>query len=487
VAGSIKDILAADLTGDGLPEIIIIDRDKKTIDILVGDARLSYSRRFSIGYSGLGERLIGAADFSGDGKIDIAVDAATGSALFTLFPGKGNGELLTPKIIRPPKTEPDFGDAAVLDFDGNGRPDIAGLLNLNELVPSSLAVFRNLGGSKFSMIKLEEAFYSRLSAGDFNGDGFDDIIVRAKNASTLVLFQADGAGSFLKGRTITTPSSGTLIAAGYVNADKRLDLAGEGVTSPYGWTLMGKGNGTFWKPAAIPGSWSELDYDMVLADVTGDGNTDLFASSPSTYYGHILLYPGNGSAKLGSPSDIAQVKGYVTHCSGRNLCAADVNKDQKPDVLAAHYAKKTGYDNPESYEMQNVLLFLSGVTPVRLAISNLQFTTLSYNSQYVTMAGSFTFENSGGDVRYASSPTSLSGAFLEFHVGLKFPNNWISSGDYWVSGSFLHMPDQKTGTISFSITLPIRSQASGTPKISITGFTLYDANLVRSNELSYYQ
>ncbi len=399
VASHADDLHIADLNADGYSDIVTIDLTQKKLRVFLGDSKQSYSKTTLKSYSRMGLRILGVADFTGDGKLDVAVDASGGDLLFAIFPGKGNGEFLSPKLVRSSAPEPEFGDAAVLDLDADGRPDIAGLLTYYQYdSPRSVSVFRNLGGSKFSILKVaDDVIYDGLVAGDFNSDGFDDIAVRAEDATELVVFQNSGAGTFLEGRAIDVKTPGSSLAAGDVNGDGKPDLAGEGTNSPYGWVLLGKGNGTFWKKTPIPGSNGHLGYDLIFGDVTGDSKTDLVAAVPGPYNSAVEVYPGSGAARLGKPATISRPEsGFFTHNGNEgNLGVGDANKDGKNDVFAAQYKSVDGYDNPVSYEMQNILVFQSGAKPVNVTISNLRFTTLSYSSQQVTMVGSFTFQDTG--------------------------------------------------------------------------------------------
>jgi hypothetical protein len=99
VTGPIHDMVVVELNSDGFPNIALIDNYDKKIRTFLGDANQTYALQFVKDYSKLGKIFIGATDFNGDKKPDLAVDSAWSKTYFAIFPGKGNGELLNTDMV----------------------------------------------------------------------------------------------------------------------------------------------------------------------------------------------------------------------------------------------------------------------------------------------------------------------------------------------------------------------------------------------------
>ena len=91
--GQLDDIAVADLNGDRYADIVTIDKTAKTITVFMGSTDLAFSKRFVRTYANLGGFIIGIADFTGDKKLDVAVDDVLDKTYFAVFPGDGTGYL----------------------------------------------------------------------------------------------------------------------------------------------------------------------------------------------------------------------------------------------------------------------------------------------------------------------------------------------------------------------------------------------------------
>jgi hypothetical protein len=128
-------------------------------------------------------------------------------------------------------------------------------------------------------------------AGDFTGDGRDDLVV-GNNASTLQLFTATSSGDFAP--PITLSQRGLSVAAGDLNADGHLDLITEASIA------LGNGNGTFQTPTGInlppqiPIGYSsavpQTAASVAVGDLNADGKLDLVITGRSS----ISVYTGSG-------------------------------------------------------------------------------------------------------------------------------------------------------------------------------------------------
>ena len=234
--------------------------------------------------------LFPAADFNGDGKLDlVATTSPTGSIgdlnSIYLIPGDGKGNFGNPALLymSTAKHLIDNSNIAAGDFDGDGRADVAFLDDYNcdqGFCSSTLHVLYNDGDSRFtdtatfaSFPDLGEEF--NFSAGDLNSDGRTDIFgIKGNNSNQLeVLYgQADRTFHIYD---LATPTLDEGFAMADFNGDTRMDLValdqnGGGTAFQLQFFLADSGEGTFTQQAfGLPNMVGVSDSPLV-----GDFNSD---------------------------------------------------------------------------------------------------------------------------------------------------------------------------------------------------------------------
>ena len=228
---------------------------------------------------------------------------------------------------------------AVADFDGNGSPDLA---ISNDGYRSNLRILLNDGGGQFrtaqgSPFKVDGA--GSVVAGDFNGDGKQDIA--AATSDGVAVFLGNGAGQLVKaGPPVVLPGGAESLAApGDLNGDGKADLVAVDHENA-GFKiriLLGDGTGGFTvspqtPPVTVKGDPSySVALQVQIADFNGDGVLDLAAAGTANVW--ILLNDGTArfALALGSPFKVtAGVSSFVQ---------GDFNGDGKPDLGAQGWAK----------------------------------------------------------------------------------------------------------------------------------------------------
>jgi hypothetical protein len=137
-------VAVGDFTGDGIPDLATTSNAVgASLNVLPGRGDGTFAAR--IGSSAYQGHSLVAADFNGDGRLDVLV-AGEGSddyGLLNLFLGRGNGtfEGLEDVDIRGWN----LGTPAAGDFNGDGRPDLAVGVNYDQYGTTSLAVMLNDG------------------------------------------------------------------------------------------------------------------------------------------------------------------------------------------------------------------------------------------------------------------------------------------------------------------------------------------------------
>ena len=185
-------------------------------------------------------------DFNGDAKLDLVVPHVGGSSV-TMLRGNGMGGFVTAGESFAGGNGGSFPGALAADFNGDGKLDLA-TLNSSGFVAVLLG--NGLGalsdGAHYSVSDNPSA----IASGDFNGDGKRDLVT-ANGDGTISMLFGNGDGTF---QNVVSFLAGTLfkgIAVGDFNGDGKLDLV---VTSPTDRSiliLLGNGNGSFQPPTRI--------------------------------------------------------------------------------------------------------------------------------------------------------------------------------------------------------------------------------------------
>ncbi len=264
-----------------------------------------------------------AADFNGDGKIDLAIGAGTTNVGGTCIElGNGDGTFQSP-ICLPQENVPVSAIAA--DFNGDGKLDFAGV------DADGVSIWLGNGDGTFQNEKTFDmpvnGGYEEIAfaAGDFNHDGKLDLVVGNGSGDGITILLGNGDGTFQGAGSYKT-NENFAAAVGDFNGDGNLDVAAGGAI------FLGNGDGTFQPAMSIPSSAS---VQIVAADVNGDGKLDLICLGPGGLY--VLL--GNGDGTFQSPGS------NLDSNSLNWVVAADFNGDGKLDLAVTNDLGASGNSN----------------------------------------------------------------------------------------------------------------------------------------------
>jgi hypothetical protein len=192
-----------------------------------------------------------------------------------------------------------------------------------------------LGGGPFS-----------AAVADFNGDGRADLAAANLSANTVtVLLNVTGSGAaavaFATQRTFAAGAAPTAIAAGDFNGDGRPDLAVANQNSDTVSVLL---NTT--APGATTPSFAAQQtfavgtapYDVTVDDLNGDGRPDIIAANLNSGTVSVLL--NTTPAGAATPTFAAQ-QTFAVGTKPTGVTAVDLNGDGRPDLAVANFGSNT--------------------------------------------------------------------------------------------------------------------------------------------------
>lgn len=324
--GSPRAVAVADFTGDGKADIATADSLGDAISILPGDGSGGFGMKIDTTV-GDDPRSLSAGDVNGDGKADLAVGNFAGTSAFILL-GEGDGTF----------------EGAIAEGTGTG---VSAVL-LAELVDDAdldfavvnystgkVSVFEGLGNGGFGspVPYTVESQPLSIGAADLNGDGRKDMAVGNSGGDSISVVLSTGGGTSF-GPTVRNPTSagaGTglgpnSITTADLNSDGKIDLATANTYSDDVSVLAGTGNGTFGPARVFPAG--EAPEGISTGNLTNDPKPDLVAAIPSTNLASVL--PGDGLGAFATPQN------FVAAGTPRATWTGDLNGDGNPDLLVAN-------------------------------------------------------------------------------------------------------------------------------------------------------
>lgn len=309
LGNSAAGVVSADFNNDGYPDLAVTDNNG-TVQIFLGKGDGTFTAGASISlFAGGGSGVpvsIATGDFNGDGNADLVVQG------HNILLGNGDGTFTVGTST--PNANGQF--AQIGDFNQDGYADI--LLYAGD---SDFTVLLGHGDGTFTLGSATGSFGGGQSfaIADFNGDGFPDIVVSGGYGVGVEVLLGNGDGTFA--RTPVYLNSGVNpqnVTVGDFNGDGSPDIAVSDLSNQTVTILTNPGSGTVasyvsgtqkftvGSPFGVglpSGSQASL-RQIVAADLTGDGRTDLAIAIGWKASGDpsLVLLPGNGDGTFASPS-----------------------------------------------------------------------------------------------------------------------------------------------------------------------------------------
>ncbi len=290
-AGQPQNLFLTDLNGDGKPEIIVTNLNagqQSSISIFrnssIGDT-ISFSKRID-SLTGLGSIGIGAADLNGDGKPDLVVTSGN-SGIISLFMNTSVSDTISFAARTDISALSSHSDNILLvDIDNDGKTDIV----TADFSAARISVYRNISSGSSISFAPSLSFTvgtnpTSVVAGDFDSDGLLDIAVLNYGSQSISLL-----------RNIST--------IGAVSFSPKTDISLGGATPGY----------------------------LSSGDVNGDGKPDLVYVDQTNNAVCVLR---NNTQVAGSINFNVKAP-YTVGSNANGVTIADINGDSKPELIVAN-------------------------------------------------------------------------------------------------------------------------------------------------------
>ncbi|ABL80919.1 MULTISPECIES: FG-GAP-like repeat-containing protein [unclassified Nocardioides] len=327
-----RDLLTAvgDLNGDGRNDLVARWPETGRLDTYLGrgDGGFKLIRRGTAW--GRYTMLVGAGDLTGDGRVDLLGRDADGA--LWLHRGRAKGGFGA-RVQVPGAWDRWSTITGIGDVTRDGRNDLFvrdGSSGNGFVVP---ATGDGSFGLPFGPVTRVRSVGSLVGAAQVLGDATADVI--ARSGRRVVVYP--NSGGFETGKPIPTGADlsnvNLVLNAGDWDRDGFGDIVNRNTKTGALFVRRGDGTGHFERPVKIGTGFKAVGLLAAVGDMTGDGYPDLMGQPTGSA---MRIYPGNGLAGL-KPS-------YVAHgriAAGRQVPVGRWDGDGAPDSLFRSGARLT--------------------------------------------------------------------------------------------------------------------------------------------------
>jgi hypothetical protein len=283
------------------------------------------------------------------------------------------------------------------DFNQDGWPDIVTV----DTGSSNYSILMNNGSGGFTVATYPAGTNPRnVVVVELAGDTIQDLVISSGTGHNLLVFTGAGDGTFTLSSTVAAggiaDSTTDGIAGGDFNGDGYPDVA---VCLPYDYkvaVLLGTPGGSFGPPTTYNTGQA---FDVAVGLVNADGYQDIVTANGSSNNISVLL--GNGNGTFGTSTNISDGN-YNT-----GVALADINHDGKLDAVMAAELSSTVVimlgDGAGGFAFSQALSVVTQHRMVRVADFN-QDGLLDIAAAVMTSPGFVILQATGSNTFMAAAP-----------------------------------------------------------------------------------
>ena len=283
-AGSFPTALAVgDLDGDTDQDLVVGNQSSGDVNILRNTGAGNFVEPASSPeLAGTLPVSIAVGDLDGDNDRDLAIANATEPVgTVTILRNNGNGNFFEP-ATSPESVGNKAISVAAADLDGDGDLDL-GVANQQS---GNVTILRNNGSANFTepatSPETAASFPQGITAVDIDGDTDDDLVVVNQGTNNMTVLRNNGSGNFSEPGTSPVPLGMRPLgapAAGDFDGDGDQDLAAPNHDSDDVTVLRNAGSGGYAEVGTSPEGAGDGPQSIVAKDLDGDSDPDLAVSN----------------------------------------------------------------------------------------------------------------------------------------------------------------------------------------------------------------
>jgi len=285
-----------DFNGDGRSDILWQDGTGQLTNWLA-NADGSFTANSTNAYANVSTdwHIIGTGDFNGDGREDLLW--RNDSGLLTNWLGTANGGWSTngAATVNVPT---DWSVVGVADFNGDGHADILWRNSTGQLTDWLGTANGSFSNNSANASQFVATNWHVIATGDFNGDGYQDILWR-ENGGQLTDWLGGSNGGFTQNGSHFSEfvvNEWQVIATGDFNGDGITDLLWRDTTTGQLTDWLGTSTGGFTQNSASFSEHVALNWQVVgIGDFNGDANDDILWRQDTTGWMTNWLGTASGS------------------------------------------------------------------------------------------------------------------------------------------------------------------------------------------------
>ena len=166
-----------------------------------------------------------------------------------------------------------------------------------------------------------------LDVRDFNGDGYGDLAIACSGSNQVAIFKGQGGATFEKDALYPVHRTPVSIASGDFNSDQHLDLV-VALRNDKLQLLFGNGNGKFRIGPLY--EYGDTPTSVTTADFNQDGDLDMAVTNGGPMSNAVSIWLGQGDGTFLRPAD------YRTGKRPLSASCADFNNDGAWDLLVVN-------------------------------------------------------------------------------------------------------------------------------------------------------